>query len=137
MSVSIHLTFAGQCEAAFRFYERCLAGAFETRVMLTRYGGTPMGPETPEHWRDKIVHASLTIGAVTLAGADLLPDAYEPPRGFFVLLDVPDAAQAERVFHALAEHGAVKMPIQQTFWARRFGVLVDQFGIPWEVNSGA
>jgi PhnB protein len=53
------------------------------------------------------------------------------------LLDIEDAANAERVFQALAEHGTVTMPMQETFWARRFGALTDQFGVPWEINCGA
>ena len=134
MSFSVHLTFDGQCEAAFAFYERCFAGTFETRVALTRYAGTPMAAQMPAEWTDKIVHGSLMLGTSTLAGADLLPKDYERPKGFFVLLESPDAGNAERVFHALAENGTVSMPLQKTFWAQRFGVLVDRFGIPWEIN---
>lgn len=134
MSVSIHVTYRGQCEAAFELYRRCFAGTFETTVTMTRYGDTPMAADVPEDWRDKIVHASLVIGHVTVAGADLLPEDYQPPKGFFILLEIPDASKAERVFDALAENGTVSMPLQETFWARRFGVLVDQFGIPWEIN---
>ncbi len=137
MSLSIHLSYSGQCEAAFQFYQRSLAGTFETSIALTRYGDTPMAAQLPEDWRDKIVHGNIMIGGVSVAGADVLPKDYESPRGFSVLLDVHDVAAAERVFHALAEHGTVTMPIQQTFWAKRFGVLTDQFGIPWEINSGA
>jgi PhnB protein len=81
------------------------------------------------------VHGNITIGGASVAGADVLPKDYQSPRGFSVLLDVHDVAAAERVFHALAENGTVTMPIQQTFWAKRFGVLTDQFGIPWEINS--
>ena len=133
------LRSTGDASARIQFYERCLAGTFETRVMLTRYRDTPAAAQMPDDWRDKIVHSSLVVGALTLAGADLLPKDYVPPRGFFLLLDIDDARRrsGERVFAALAEHGTISMPIQQTFWARRFGVLVDQFGIPWEINSGA
>ena len=125
--------FRGQCEAAFLFYQRCFVGTFETSSTLKTYRDSPI--EVPESWRDKIVHGSLTIGHVTLAGADVLPEDYQPPKGFFLLLDINDTANAERVFHALAENGTVSMPIQETFWARRFGALIDQFGIPWEINS--
>jgi PhnB protein len=132
MSVSIHLTFAGQCEAAFRFYQRCFEGTFETSVALTRYRDTPA--PAPDDWRDKIVHGHLMIAGTMLAGADVQPSEYTPPKGFSVLLDVAGIATAERIFAALAERGTIAMPIQQTFWAPRFGVLVDQFGIPWEIN---
>ncbi len=137
MGISIHLSYSGQCEAAFLFYQRSLAGTFETSIALTRYGDTPMAAQMPDDWRDKIVHGNITIGDATLAGADVLPKDYQAPCGFSVLLDVQDPEAAERVFHALAENGIVTMPIQQTFWAKRFGVLTDQFGVPWEINSGA
>ena len=67
-------------------------------------------------------------------GSDVPPDRYEEPKGFSVSLQINDPAEAERLFHALAENGKVEMPIQQTFWAARFGMLVDRFGIPWMVN---
>ena len=133
MKLSIHLTYSGQCEAAFRFYERCLDG---TIVTMLRYGDSPMAKHVPPEWREKIVHASLTVGGHVLAGADLLPKDFASPQGFFALLDIDDPSDAERVFHALSENGTVRMPIQKTFWASRFGVLVDQFGIPWEINCG-
>jgi PhnB protein len=69
-----------------------------------------------------------------LMGSDATPEHYEAAKGFRVTLGMNDPANAERVFHALAENGKVSMPIQETFWAVRFGMLVDQFGIPWMVN---
>jgi PhnB protein len=133
MNLSFHLTFDGQCEAAFAFYERCLGG---TIVTMLRYGDSPMAAQAPQEWQDKIVHAKIDIRGNALAGADALPKDYAPPRGFFVLLDVDDSTDAERIFHALSENGTVRMPIQKTFWATRFGVVVDRFGIPWEINCG-
>ena len=126
-----HLTFGGQCEAAFKFYERSLGGNIVT--MLT-YGNSPMAEQVPLEWRDKIVHANLTVGDTVLVGADVLPEQYERPQGFYVLLEIADPLRAEHMFHALAESGAVRMPIQKTFWSPAFGVLVDQFGIPWEIS---
>ncbi|MGB6943311.1 MAG: VOC family protein [Bryobacteraceae bacterium] len=67
-------------------------------------------------------------------GADVLPEQYERPKGFHVLLGIDDPAEAERVYEALMENGSAQMPLQQTFWAVRFGVLVDQFGVSWEIN---
>lgn len=131
MKTSIHLTFNGQCEAAFQFYERCLGGKI---VLMLTYGDSPMAPDTPPEWHGKIVHATLVAGETSLAGSDFLPIDYEPPKGFFVLLDLDDSREAERIFHALSQNGHIRMPLQKTFWASRFGVLVDQFGIPWEIN---
>ena len=76
------------------------------------------------------------MGGTLLAGADMLPEQYVKPQGFYVLLNVEDTKDAERIFSALAENGEVHMPIQQTFWSSRFGVLTDQFGIPWEISCG-
>jgi PhnB protein len=131
MKLSPHLSFGGQCEAAFQFYERCLGGKILT--MLT-YGNSPMAEQVPPEWRGKILHATLTVGDNVLVGADVLPEQYEPPKGFQVLLGMDDPVDAERIFQALAENGTVQMPLQRTFWAVRFGVLVDQFGVPWEIN---
>jgi PhnB protein len=71
-----------------------------------------------------------------LGGGDAPPDRYEEPRGFSVTIQLEDPAEAERIFNALAENGTVQMPIQQTFWASRFGMCVDRFGTPWMVNCG-
>ena len=131
MHLSQHLTFAGQCEAAFTLYAERLGGKLHT---LLSYGNSPMAAQVPPEWRSKIVHASLTLGASTLAGADVLPEDYQPPQGFFVLLTTHDIAEAERAFHALAEGGEVRMAGQRTFWSPFFAVLVDRFGIPWEVT---
>jgi PhnB protein len=133
MNLSFHLTFAGDCEDAFAFYERCLGG---TIVTMLRYRDSPMAAQTPPEWQDKIVHATINVGTNALAGADVLPKDYARPKGFFVLLDIDDPSDAERIFHSLAENNAVQMPMQETFWATRFGVLVDRFGIPWEINCG-
>jgi PhnB protein len=131
MQVSLHLTFRGQCEAAFKFYERCLGGTIGS--MLT-YGESPMAEQVPLEWRSKVVHASMTVGGTVLAGSDALPEQYVQPHGFYVLLGIGVPADAERMFHALAENGKVEMVIQKTFWSPGFGVLVDQFGIPWEIS---
>jgi PhnB protein len=131
MKFSPHLSFNGHCEAAFRFYERCLGGRIE---MMVKFGETPMADQTQPAWRDKIAHARLTIGDQTLMGGDPPPTMYEQPKGFSVTVSVENPDDAERIFNALAENGAVRMPLQQTFWAVRFGMLVDQFGIPWMVN---
>ncbi len=131
MKLSPHLAFNGECEAAFQFYARCFGGEI---VTMLAYGNSPMAEQAPPEWRGKILHATLNFGDNVLAGSDSLPGQYEQLKGFQVLLGVDDPVEAERIFNALAENGTVLMPIQQTFWARRFGVLVDRFGIPWEVN---
>ncbi len=131
MRLNAYLLFNGQCEAAFRFYERCLGGKTEA---MTTHAGTPAEAHVPPEWRNKILHARLVVNGEAIMGSDAPPDRYEQPQGFSVALQVNDPAEAERMFRALAENGQVRMPIQETFWAARFGMLVDQFGIPWMIN---
>jgi len=131
MKLEIHVTFNGQCEAAFHFYQHYFGGKIVT--MLT-WGNSPMAKDVPTEWHSKICHATLTFGENVLAGADATAARYEPPRGFHILLNIQEQAEAERVFNELSHRGTVKMPLQQTFWAARYGILTDQFGIPWEIN---
>jgi PhnB protein len=131
MKLNPYLLFNGDCEAAFKFYERVLGGKIDA---LMTHAGTPAAKHVPEEWQSKILHACITVNGELLMGSDAPPGNYEQPKGFSVALNIKNREEAERVFHALAENGQVKMPIQQTFWADRFGMLVDRFGIPWLVN---
>jgi PhnB protein len=127
----LSLAFNGQCEAAFRLYENALSGIITYKLT---WGNSPMAAEAPPGWNAKIYHATLKIGDAVITGGDVAPNRYEQPKGFSVVLEIDDSLAAERIFHALAEHGRIEMPLQETFWASRFGVLVDQFGIPWSIN---
>jgi len=131
MQLNPYLTFNGKCEAAFKFYEQCLRGKIE--IMMT-HGDSPMAQQVPSEWRNKIIHTRLTVGDNVLMGSDAPPERYEEMKGFSVSLSVDDPAEAERIFNALVANGTVRMPLQKTFWAVRFGMLVDQFGVPWMVN---
>ena len=129
----LSLSFNGNCEAAFQFYERCLDA--KIMFMLT-WGSSPMSADAPTGFAEKILHGRITVGGTEIVGVDVPPQQYQRPAGFSVLLNLDDPAGAERIFNALAENGTVQLPLQKTFWAERFGVLVDQFGIPWEINCG-
>jgi PhnB protein len=131
MQMNPYLSFKGECEAAFNFYEECL-GAEPGEIF--RYAGTPMADQVPADWQDKVMHGSLTIGDQALMGADVAPDQYEEPKGFSLSLQIKSTVDAERIFHELAKDGRVVMPLEKTFWAARFGILVDRFGIPWMIN---
>jgi len=131
MQLNPYLAFNGQCEAAFKFYERCLGGKIE---MLMTHGESPMVDQVPPEWRGKVMHARLTVGDKVLMGSDAPPERYEGTKGFCVSIGIDTPADAERIFRELSEGGAVQMPLQETFWALRFGMLVDRFGIPWMVN---
>ena len=131
MQLNPYLTFNGNCETAFKFYEKVLGGKI---LAMMPHEGTPAAGHVPAEWRKKIIHARMTIGDQLLMASDAPPDRYEPMKGFSVNITVKDPAEADRIFAALSESGTVKMAIQETFWAVRFGMLVDQFGTPWMVN---
>lgn len=131
MQMHPYLSFNGQCEAAFKFYEQCFGGRLGG---IFRYAGSPMAEQVPADWQNKVMHASLTVGSVVLNGADAMPEQYEEPKGFSLSLNVTSTADAERIFDELARGGRVVMALEQTFWAVRFGHLVDRFGISWAIN---
>jgi PhnB protein len=131
MQLNSYLFFNGQCEEAFKFYEQCLGGKIEA---MLPHEGSPAADHVPAEWRSKILHARMVVGDQVLMASDAPPGHFQAPHGFSVNIGVSDANQAERIFHALAEKGKVTMPIAETFWALRFGMLVDRFGIPWMVN---
>ena len=131
MQMNPYLSFKGDCEAAFKHYEQYLGGQLGP---IFRYGGSPMADQAPPDWADKIMHGSITIGGQVLMGGDVAPERYQEPKGFSLSLQIPSIAEAERVFQDLSSDGMVLMPLEKTFWAARFGMLVDRFGIPWLVN---
>lgn len=131
MQVSPFLNFKGQCEAAFRLYEQCLGARLGP---IFRYGGSPMADQAPPGWQDKIMHGSVTVGDLVLMGADIVPDKYEEPKGFSLSIQIKSTADADRIFQDLARDGKIVIPLEKTFWAARFGMVVDRFGIPWLIN---
>jgi PhnB protein len=132
MQLNPYLMFNGQCEAAFKFYAKVLGGKIE--AMMT-HEGTPAEEHVSPEWRKKIMHARLVVGDKILMASDAPPDRSDGTmKGFSVTLGTDSPVEAERIFHALAENGTVRMPIQETFWATRFGMLTDQFGTPWMIN---
>lgn len=126
-----YLSFDGDCATAFRFYADVLGG--EVQAMIS-HGESPIAGEVPPEWHSRIMHAYLVAGDVALMGGDRPPGWEDGTRGFSVSLHVDSAEDAERIFGALLEGGEVTIPIERTFWAERFGMLVDRFGTPWMVN---
>jgi PhnB protein len=133
MQLNAHLSFAGDCEAAFKFYEKCLGGKI---TFLMTYEESPIAGQAPQGWGKKILHAVFALGDQLLTGADVPPERYQKPQGVAVVLQLAGAAEGERIFQTLVEKGVAQMPLQETFWAERFGMLVDQFGTPWIINCG-
>ena len=133
MKVSVQLSFDGTCEEAFATYARVLGGTISYSL---RYRDSPMAAQVPADWQDKLYHATMTIGELTLMGGDH-HQVPEEPQGFMLTVHPSTADDAQRVFDALAEGGTVKMPLQETFWSAAFAVVTDRFGIPWSINCEA
>ena len=136
MQFTPYLGFNGQCREAFQFYEKLLGGKIE---FIMTYGEMPAPGGAPPEWGSKIMHASLRVGDTTLQGSDAPPaqmGGYQAPQGINVAMHLTDAAEAERIFKGLSEGGKVRMPMAETFWAVRFGMVTDRYGIPWMINCG-
>lgn len=133
MQIAPYLSFNGQCREAFQFYEKALGGKIS---MIMTNGESPMAEQTPADERDRVMHVSMQVGDYVIAGADAPKKYASKPAGFCVSISVTDPAEAERVFNALSPGAQIQMPLQETFWAQRFGMLTDQFGTPWMVNCG-
>jgi len=123
-----YVNFAGTCAEAFRFYEKHLGGKIG---MLMTHGQAPDQSRVDPAWKDAVLHARISLGETDLMGADV-PTA-QPMRSAYLSLGVDTDAEAERVFSALAQGGEVFMPMQETFFATRFGQLRDRFGINWMI----
>ena len=131
MQLNPNLVFNGHCEEAFTNYAKILGGNIG---FMMKWGDSPMADRTPENWRDKVIHATIMFNQQTISGGDAPPGQYEKPQGMWLQVNVPEQSEAERIFSLLSDRGAVHMPLQETFWASRFGMLVDRFGIPWMIN---
>lgn len=131
MKINAYLSFNGQCAAALSFYEKVLGAK---TVMKMTFGESPMGKDMPPEARALIMHARFVIGGETVMLSDAPCDRYSKPQGFHMTINVDEPAEAERIFKALSEKGQVTMPMEETFWAHRFAMFVDQFGTPWMIN---
>jgi PhnB protein len=132
MRIRIHLMFDGQCEAAFRFYERVLGGDLTT---LITYGESPLAAATDPRHHGLIFHATFALENQELLGADVITKEFARLHGFAVVLSLPSFPEAKRVADALAEGGSVQMAFQKTFWADGYGFVTDRFGVPWEITT--
>ena len=142
MDLNTYLFFDGQCEEAFRLYEKTVGGRI---VGLMRYADVPSGPAAFKG-SNRVIHVSLHVGDRVLMGSDTPPAGVEPmpsghrpeqykkPQGFRANVAVDTPAETDRIYHALFEGGTIAMPIGETFFAQRFGMLDDRFGTPWMVT---
>jgi PhnB protein len=138
-TINPYLTFNGNCEEAFKFYQKIFGGEFQT---FSRFKDMPPMPgmEVPENLKEQILHVSLPISKETiLMASDTNPAMGTVSIGQNISLSVHTAhkEEADKIFSALAEGGRITMPIANTFWGAYFGMLVDHFGIIWMVNCDA
>ena len=130
--LNAYLFFDGNCADAMRFYERTLAG----ELFLMTHAQSPMAGQTPAGSADRILHARLTFdGGMLMASDSMVGQPYAGMKGFSLSLIYPTVAEAKQAFDALAAGGKITMPLDKTFWAEAFGMLVDRFGTPWMVNG--
>lgn len=137
MKISPYICFNGNCKTAFDFYVKNLGARM---VMCMTYAdappqpGGPSGGGCPPPASDKIMHARIQLGEDFIMGSDSPPDRFEAPAGIFVNLTVTDPAEAERLYQGLSDKAQIMMPLGETFWAKKFGMLKDQFGVSWMIN---
>jgi PhnB protein len=131
MTIHPYLNFKGQCREAMEHYARVFGA---TVVSMQTHGESPIAEHVPPENHDLILHACIERDGFILMASDAPPDSYEPPRGLWVSVQVQTAAEADRLFGAFARGGSVVMPIGETFWAARFGMVIDRYGIPWMIN---
>lgn len=131
MKLSSYLHFSGQCEEAFNLYAKVF-NAKPTGVF--RFANSPMAGQFGPDWDNKVMHVDLPIEGQVLMGSDAPGPHFEKPQGFAVCIEPANEAEAERVYNALSEGGNVKMPLQETFWAKRYAHFTDRYGTPWMIN---
>ena len=132
MSIQPYLFFGGRCEEALEFYGKAVGAEI---VMLSRFKDAPESmPKMPECFDQKIMHATARIGSSTFMASDGRCEGKPEFEGFSMAINVLTESEAEHVFNALAEGGTVIMPLEKTFWAPKFGMLEDRFGVDWMVS---
>src|SRR5438309_1938568 len=130
MKLHTYLNFGGNCEEAFRFYEKNLGGKIE---MMMRYADQPDPKNVPPGTEKYVLYLNMTIGETQLMGSDVPPERFQPMRSVYLSLAVDSSEEAERIFKLLAQGGEVFMPMEETFFAFRFGMLRDKFGTSWMI----
>jgi len=136
MKVQPYLFFDGRCEEAIEFYKRNLCA---TQSMLMRFKDSPEPQQpgmVPPGGENKVMHAQFQVGDTTVMASDGRCGGKPKFDGFALSLTFPTTAEADRAFAALAEGGQVQMPLTETFFSPRFGMVADRFGVSWMVLVG-
>ena len=126
-----YIHFGGQCRDAFAFYADALRGKV---TMTMTYAEAPVPTHIAEEHKGLVMHSCLSLDGEVIMGSDTPPGLFEGNKGFSISLHPKDAAEADRIYAALVEGGSIRMPLQETFWAHRFGMVTDRFGTPWMIS---
>jgi PhnB protein len=132
MRINPYLAYDGNCREAIEFYQKVLKGKI---TALIANADTPMKDQFPPDQQHRIMHARLEIGDAVIMAGDAPPGMYQKPHSITVSITIEDNAEADRIFKELTDGGEVHMPIADTFWAERFGMGRDKFGVPWMING--
>lgn len=127
MKLYTQLNFGGNCAEAFRFYEQHLGGKITMMMTQNQAPGASAGAG------DAIIHARMDLGDTVLIGNDVPPSVFQKMRSVYLYLSVDSVAEAERVYALLREGGEIFMPLEETFFATRFSMLRDRFGVSWSI----
>jgi PhnB protein len=133
MQLHPYLYFNGRCEEAIEFYRSALGAEV---LMLSRFQDSPepvRSSMTPPGAENKVMHATLRIGQATVHASDGRCEGQPRFDGFALSLTAATEAEAERLFAAVGQGGQVQMPLTQTFFSPRFGMVADRFGVSWMV----
>jgi PhnB protein len=132
MQVTPYLNFDGRSEEALKFYKKTLGAEVG---MMMRFKDMPPGQPTmgPPPPANKIMHASLRVGDTVVMASDGRCGGKAEFKGITLSLSAKTNAEAERLFKALAKGGKIQMPMSETFFATRFGMVADKFGVAWMV----
>lgn len=130
MKLHTYLNYGGNCADAFRFYEQHLGGKIG---MIMTHDQMPGGAAPAPSLKGKVLHAKLTIGDTDIMASDVPPERFQPMRSVYLSLSVETSEKAESIFKLLSDGGEVFMPLADTFFAHRFGMLRDKFGTSWMI----
>jgi PhnB protein len=130
MKLNTYLNYGGNCAQALRFYEQHLGGKIS---QIGTYAQMPNAQAVPPEMKDAIMHARINIAGTDLMASDVPPERFQPMRSVYLALSLDSTEKAERIYGLLSDGGEIFMPMQETFFAFRFGMLRDKFGTSWMI----
>ncbi len=128
MKLHAYLNYGGNCEEAFRFYEKNLGGKIS---MMMKHGDQPGPSQAPAEWKNAVLYARMSLGETEIMANDVPPERFQPMRSAYLSLTLDSSEEAERIYGLLKEGGDVFMKMEETFFAHRFAMLRDRFGTSW------